>query len=81
MKTIAFDPLAAKQFLRLDAAIARRIETKLRAYAAQGVGDVTAYKTRPGAMRLRIGDWRVVLTDDGENILVHLVGHRRDVYD
>lgn len=31
--------------------------------------------------RLRVGDYRVVYLVDGEDLYVHTVGHRKDVYD
>jgi mRNA interferase RelE/StbE len=31
--------------------------------------------------RLRVGDYRVIYRIEGENLTVHAVGHRKDVYD
>lgn len=41
-----------------------------------------ALKDRPGYLRVRIGDYRVIYTikDDVLRVVVVRVGHRRDVY-
>ena len=41
-----------------------------------------ALKDRPGYLRVRIGDYRVIYTikDDVLTVVVVRVGHRRDVY-
>ena len=41
-----------------------------------------ALKDRPGYMRVRVGDYRIIYTieDDGVWVIVVRVGHRRDVY-
>lgn len=60
-----------------------RILTKMRQYAADPwslANQVSALKGVK-ALRLRVGDYRVVFTDDGTVVLVLKVGHRRDVYD
>ena len=33
-----------------------------------------------GAYKLRIGVWRVVYTFDKETIVIHHIGHRREIY-
>jgi len=52
----------------------------LQAFAETGSGDVKPLKGVPG-MRLRAGDWRVVFTVKDNTIIVHAVGHRREIYD
>jgi mRNA interferase RelE/StbE len=39
-------------------------------------------KDRPGYLRVRVGDYRIIYTieDDVLRVLVVRVGHRRDVY-
>jgi mRNA-degrading endonuclease RelE of RelBE toxin-antitoxin system len=31
-------------------------------------------------LRLRHGDWRAVFEDTREQIIVHFIGHRREIY-
>jgi len=57
-----------------------QIDLRLQAFAETGSGDVKPLKGVPG-MRLRAGDWRVVFTVKDNTIIVHAVGHRREIYD
>ena len=33
-----------------------------------------------GTFKLRIGDWRVIYTIEGNTIVIQFVGHRREIY-
>jgi mRNA interferase RelE/StbE len=80
MASIVFTVAAARQWRKLSADMRKRIDTRLSEFAATGKGDVKRLKGRDGA-RLRIGDWRVIYYEDGGNIVVVAVGHRREIYD
>ena len=80
MKPITFTPAATRQWMRLTAAIRKRINDRLETFAETGHGDVKRLKGRPGA-RLRIGDWRIIFYEEGGMIVVVAVGHRREIYD
>jgi mRNA interferase RelE/StbE len=80
MKPIVFTPSAARQWMRLDAAIRKRIDNRLKNFVATGHGDVKRLKGRAGA-RLRIGDWRVVFYEQDGTVVIAAVGHRREIYD
>ena len=80
MKEIEFTSAAVRQWRKLTATTRAQIDHKLKVFAETGVGDVKALKGAAG-MRLRSGDWRVVLTMKGNTITVHAVGHRREIYD
>ncbi len=80
MKHIAFTSAAFRQMRKLTTATRLQIDAKLDAYAATGAGDVKALKGVDG-FRLRSGDWRILFTTDGDTIIVHAVGHRREIYD
>ena len=80
MKEIAFTSAAARQWRKLTVATCAQIDLKLAAFAETGAGDVKALKGVAG-MRLRAGDWRVLLTIEADTITIHAVGHRRDIYD
>jgi len=80
---VAFTPSAARQLRELDPPTRRRI---------QAVIDLLADQPRPpaatqlvggsGEWRVRTGDCRIVwgIVDDELLILVHDLGHRREVY-
>jgi len=80
MKEISFTPAATRQWLKLSAAVRKRIDAKLMDYARTGSGNVKRLKGRDGC-RLRIGNWRVIYIEDKTSIIVVAVGNRRDVYD
>jgi mRNA interferase RelE/StbE len=80
VKEIEFTSAAVRQWRKLTATTRAQIDHKLKVFAETGVGDVKALKGAAG-MRLRSGDWRVVLTMKGNTITVHAVGHRREIYD
>lgn len=33
-----------------------------------------------GTFKLRIGDWRVIYTIEGNTVVIQFVGHRREIY-
>ena len=33
-----------------------------------------------GTFKLRIGDWRVVYTIEGETLIIQFIGHRKEIY-
>lgn len=80
MKEILFTSAASRQWRKLTAATRAQVDSKLKAFAETGVGDVKALRGVSG-MRLRTGDWRVLFTTDDNTITIHAVGHRRDIYD
>ncbi len=75
-------PTAFKAFKRLDLVWRDRIDTKLRDYAAdpKSLGNMVTRLKGDGKLRLRVGDYRVIFTDDGIVLAVHHVGHRREIY-
>ena len=43
-------------------------------------GTLRRHVTQEGDLRLRVGDYRVRFTEDGEEIRVHAVNNRKDAY-
>ena len=79
MKQLVFTAGAVRQLRKLPATARERIIAKLSLYAETGIGDVVALKGSTG-VRLRVGDWRVIIDQTGDRISVRAVGHRRDIY-
>jgi mRNA interferase RelE/StbE len=75
MKTIVFTTLAARQFDGLPKVAQIAIENGLDRYAMDGRGDVKALKGRPG-YRLRVGEYRVIFSEDASTILAISMGRR-----
>jgi mRNA interferase RelE/StbE len=80
VKQIVFTPAATRQWIRLSSDVRRRIDLRIARFAESGQGDVKKLKGRAGS-RLRIGDWRVIIDETPDTIVVVAVGHRREIYD
>lgn len=74
---------ARKNLARIDPVIRRRIVRAIDALSAdpQPVGCVPL-KGVPGALRIRVGDYRVVyqVMHDDLEVLVADIDHRKDIY-
>jgi len=67
----------------MPADTAQRIIAKIEQYAEEPelqANNVTALKGREG-IRLRVGDWRVIMNDDGDVLAVLEIGPRGSVYE
>jgi mRNA interferase RelE/StbE len=76
--------VATKQLQRLDPAVARRIVARIR-WLAEHLDEIDRVPLAgdlAGLFKLRVGDYRVVheVLHDDLLIIVHFIGHRRDVY-
>ena len=66
MKEIAYSKTAQKALMRMPRNWAIRIRDKVNAYAsdpASQANNVKALRGTDGMLRLRVGDWRVVMCD------------------
>jgi mRNA interferase RelE/StbE len=75
---------ATHDLAKLDAAIARRIVNRVR-WLAENLDEIKPEALTgnlAGFYKLRVGDYRVVyeIVQSEEMIIVHLVGHRREIY-
>lgn len=83
MKQITYKPAAVKALRKMPANTARRIRDKIEAYAADPASqanNVKALKGREG-MRLRVGDWRVIMDDQGTVLDILDIGPRGGIYE
>lgn len=81
--TITYSKDALKTLRRMPANVATLIVSKLERYAADPASlanMVEAYKSEPGSLRLRVGDWRVIFSAQGEVIAVAKIAPRGGVY-
>ena len=75
MKEIVYSRTALKALVRMPRNWAERIRDKVRAYAdnpASQANNVTRLKGREGLVRLRVGDWRVVMRDEDVLRVLHV---------
>ncbi|MCK9541581.1 MAG: type II toxin-antitoxin system RelE/ParE family toxin [Novosphingobium sp.] len=83
MRQIAYTRSALKALRRMPANVAARIRSKVEQYATDPASlenNVTELKGRSG-IRLRVGDWRVIMDDDGVVLDVLEIGPRGGIYD
>jgi mRNA interferase RelE/StbE len=75
MKTIVFTTRAAKDFDDIPEPARTAVSEALNLYAVDGRGDVKKLKDREG-YRLRVGDYRVLFTEDASTIVAIYFGRR-----
>ena len=66
MREIHYSRTAQRALVRMPRNWAERIRDKIRAYAddpASQANNVTSLKGRGGLVRLRVGDWRIIMRD------------------
>jgi len=83
-KSVEYSREAAKALLRMDRATSRRIRQKVNQLASDPqalANNVSALKGGKGLMRLRVGDWRVIYTEDLLVLQVLKVAPRGSAYD
>lgn len=74
---------AAKAMERMPSNDRARLLKALKAVAAEPSRRfpfITEMAGRPSEWRLRKGDWRAVYRIEGADVVVLLIGHRREVY-
>jgi len=83
--TLAFVPQASRDLRLLDKPVAQRILNKLRwlVQSFDHLAPETLTGEFKGFYRLRVGSYRVIYTAHRPDrvLTVHLVGHRRSIYD
>jgi mRNA-degrading endonuclease RelE of RelBE toxin-antitoxin system len=66
---------------RLDKPAAQRVFDTLLRFARTGEGDIKQLKgSLAGKLRLRSGDYRLIVSQSGNTLRVHSVRHRREAY-
>jgi mRNA-degrading endonuclease RelE of RelBE toxin-antitoxin system len=81
LRRIVFSLEAKTELRAIPQHIAMNILTALHRLAEHGVGDVRELKGKAGEKRLRVGDYRIRFTDEGQDTLrVHAVKNRKDAY-
>lgn len=79
---VQFKPEAVSNLKQLDKPIAQRILNKINWLAANF--DKTIPERLSSELKqfykLRIGDWRVLYTHHHGILMIHMIGHRREIY-
>ena len=82
VRDIAYSRTALKALTRMPRNLATRIREKIRAYAddpASQANNVASMEGQDSLVRLRVGDWRVVMRD-GSVLQVLYVASRGSAY-
>ena len=82
MRRLRFTRRATRDLARLPDKAASNIVLKLEKMAADPTSQANNIRALAGfeGFRLRVGDWRILFTQDDNDIVVHVVGHRSSVY-
>lgn len=83
-KRIDYSREAQQTLRRIDRATSRRIRNKVALLASDPASlsnNVTMLKGESGLKRLRVGDWRVIYTEDLRVLYVIKVAPRGSAYD
>lgn len=84
MVDIAYSKAALRSLMRMPANTSKLIRSKIEQYAADPAAqanNVKALKGEPGVLRLRVGDWRVLFTEDGRVLAVIRIAPRGGAYE
>lgn len=84
MRSIAYSKDALRTLRRMPANASKLIRSKLELYATDPAAISNNIKTLHGAdgvRRLRVGDWRVLFSEDGAVIAVIRIAPRGGAYD
>ena len=84
MKQVMFSKDALRTLRRIPSNVARTIRSKIDAYAADPASqaaNVRALRGETGVLRLRVGDWRVLFTEDLVVIAVIRIAPRGSAYE
>lgn len=79
---IAYSKAALRTLRRMPANEARRVRSKIEAYAmapSSQANNVTKLQGRDG-YRLRVGDWRVIFDQNGTIMAILAIGPRGQIY-
>nr|WP_075996052.1 type II toxin-antitoxin system RelE/ParE family toxin [Salaquimonas pukyongi] len=82
MRQIAYTKSALRTLRKIPDNTANLIRSKIGSYAADPesvANNVTALQGR-NAIRLRVGDWRVIMNDEGAVLMILQIGPRGGVY-
>jgi mRNA interferase RelE/StbE len=82
VRTIAYSKSALKVLRRMPANEAKRIVSTIEQYATDPQSQANNVRALIGSpyIRLRVGDWRVIMDDQGAVLEVLKIGSRGDIY-
>lgn len=83
MPVYVFTQKSFREFKKLSKDLQERIILKLDFFVSQKNPLEFAHPLinhELGQYRFRVGDYRIIFDIEGDNLVIHSVGHRRDIY-
>jgi mRNA interferase RelE/StbE len=80
LKRIIFSEEAKTDIRAIRQHVAMNILTAIHRLAETGAGRVKELKGKDGEKRLRVGNFRVRFTEEGDHLSIHAVKDRKDAY-
>jgi mRNA interferase RelE/StbE len=82
MKSVAYSRFALKVLAKMPKNLAKRITGKIEQYAVDPASQANNVKALTGSpyIRLRVGDWCVIMDDQGIVLAVIEIGTRGYIY-
>jgi len=77
---VVFTVRSAKEMGKLPKDMANRIAARIAALREGLQGDVKRLTNMTPEYRPRVGDYRILFEVDGDQITIHRISHRRDIY-
>lgn len=84
MKAVAYSKDAIKALRRMPANVFKTIAGKIRQLAenpADLANNIKALKGEAGVFRLRVGDWRVLYSEDDDTLVIIDIAPRGSAYE
>lgn len=83
MKSVTYSKAAIKVLKRMPRNVAQRVMEKVNQYARDPASQANNTQALKGSdlVRLRVGDWRVIMDDTGIVLAVLKIGSRGNVYE
>ena len=83
MRQISYSKTAIRALRRMPANTANLIRSRIEAYARDPASQANTVKSLKGreGIRLRVGDWRVIMDNQGNVLAVLDIGPRGSIYD
>lgn len=82
MRKIIYKKPASRALRRMPSNTAKTIRNKIRSYAANPQSQQNNVKDLKGSpyKRLRVGNWRVIFREEGDDLIIEDIGPRGGIY-
>lgn len=78
---ISYEKGALQELEKLEVSISQRIIKKVEELSDNPFSKDIKRLKGSNDFRLRVGDYRVIFSIEGDSIIVYKVGHRKNIYD